>query len=181
VKVKVIVWPESEETMAMKAYEKLRSSEEEFDRVARNQADGTLASKGGEVLPFAKGSTGDDRLEEAAFKLKPGETSAIVKTKGRILVMRCTGYEEGAPGNYEKEKVGIEKELREKKIDREVPKIMAALLEEAKPQKFFNPPNTTEKELKQSVEKELKEAGRLNPADAKEPGQVNPAELKDKK
>lgn len=159
VKLKMILMPNNQANTLMRAYDEIRADEAGFDRWAKKNPNADLAARAGEVEPFSKGSSGDEQLETEAFKLQPGETSRVIQTRSGVLVMRCLGYIDGPAGDLEKEKASIEKWLRERKIEAEVPKIMKALIEEAKPQKFFQAPVKTDTELKKEVEGELKQAG----------------------
>ncbi len=162
--VKIIKWQLHEEAIAKAAFEKLRSSTEEFDRAACKQLDPSLASSGGLVKSFSKGSINDPILESAAFLLQPGDYSPIIKSGGCLLMMRCVGYDDGIPGDYESEKAGIEAELRSKVFDSKVVEVLKELKEEANPKKFFAEKPMTDAELKAQAEKELEGTGLIKTA-----------------
>jgi parvulin-like peptidyl-prolyl isomerase len=90
VECRVIYWKDKGKAEA--EYPALRDSEEEFDRRARTQQDDPkLAANGGKIPPVSRtGGERPDPLELAAFKLQPGEVSALIDTPaGGALVLKC--------------------------------------------------------------------------------------------
>ena len=172
IKVKIIKWQKADLAIATAAFEKLRNNPEEFDRAACKQIDPSLAANGGIVKPFSRGSTKDEVLEAAAFLMKEGDYSPIVKTGGCLLMMRCVGYEEGPAGNFEAEKAAIEQMLRGKRLDSEVVEILKALRKEADPKDFFTPPKLTDTDLKAATENELKGTGLIDNLSQRSTGTV---------
>lgn len=152
---RIILWPTDEKPVAMRMYEEIRKSDEAFDRAARSQANPTLAASGGRVRPISRHSTGNDALEKEAFSLQPGELSSLVGTPEGMVVFKCV---QRIPPETDKKldavKADLEKEILDKKILAEVPKVFAELLKEAKPDKFIAVP-MTEEELKRQCRQEL--------------------------
>ncbi len=90
VECQMIMWPEQEKNRVFnETYAKIRDNADEFDRVARSQAASNLASVGGHVAPFGRHTTGNDVLENEAFKLRPGEISRVMETPQGIVVLKC--------------------------------------------------------------------------------------------
>jgi len=78
VECQMIMWPAQEKNRVFnETYAKIRDNAEEFDRVARSQAASNLASVGGRIAPFGRHTTGNDELENEAFKLRPGDISRL--------------------------------------------------------------------------------------------------------
>jgi hypothetical protein len=75
VECRIVLFPKGNEKQAMTLYADMRKSDEEFDRLARQQASPTLASSGGRIRPISRHSTANDELEKEAFSLQPGELS----------------------------------------------------------------------------------------------------------
>ena len=53
------MWPKNEHHIAKMMWDELRKSEEAFQRAARSQESGTLASAGGMLDPFGRHATGN--------------------------------------------------------------------------------------------------------------------------
>jgi PPIC-type PPIASE domain len=86
---RIIIWPKGQEKVPFAMYEKLRSSEEEFDNAARTQASPNLAALGGRIKPFGRGAGTSTDLEMQAFKLKPGQISTIIESKEGSVIFKC--------------------------------------------------------------------------------------------
>ena len=84
---RLIVWPkgQNQEKFAFMQYEEIRSSDEKFDEVARQQSLSTLAATGGRIKPFGRNSGTHPTLEAEAFKLKPGQLSTLVQTNEGLV------------------------------------------------------------------------------------------------
>src|SRR5262245_24033861 len=92
VKCRMILWPKGQEKFAYQMYDKIRTSEAEFDQVARHQASQVLSAHGGWIDPIGRGAGDDDRVEKIAFKLKTGEVSELFDIPDQgIAVLRCEG------------------------------------------------------------------------------------------
>ncbi|MBY0230571.1 MAG: peptidylprolyl isomerase [Gemmataceae bacterium] len=86
---RMILWPPSQHGFALSQYTKLRDSEAEFDRAARMQPTPSLATKAGKLEPFGRHCLGDTKLEAEAFKLQPGEVSALIGTEQGDVMIKC--------------------------------------------------------------------------------------------
>src|SRR5262249_12997427 len=80
VDVQIIIWPKGQDRFARQMFEKIRSSDEEFERAARQQAAASLAATGGRIKPFGRGAGTHAEVEKEAFMLKPGEISRLIGT-----------------------------------------------------------------------------------------------------
>ncbi len=87
-KCRAILWPPDQAKYAMAEYARIRDSEAEFARKAKNQPSPTLAAHGGEMPPFGRHSFGDENVERAAFQLQPGEISPLIGTPQGQLVIK---------------------------------------------------------------------------------------------
>jgi hypothetical protein len=159
VECRIIIWPKGEEKIALNAYDKLRKSEEEFDRAARTQANPHLAAVGGRVRPIARHAGAHADVEKEAFALQPGEVSRLIVTPEGTVVLKC---DKQLPADeavkFEDRKEALHKEVFDRKVQAEIPALFKALKEEANP-KFFLKKATTAEELKAEVEREVLPAG----------------------
>src|SRR5262249_2726857 len=127
VECQLIMWPKAEKTRVLtEIYAKIRSSADEFDRVARLQASSQLAATAGRVPAFGRYTTGDDLLEETAFRLHPGELSEVLDTSAGLVVVKCLRH---IPANtavtLDQVRDKLTAEIRDKKIQLEIPKLFA--------------------------------------------------------
>ena len=62
-----------------------------FDEVARKSSDAATAAEGGDIGSFKRGLLTRE-LEEAAFGLKPGEVSEVIRTRQGFILLQVTEY-----------------------------------------------------------------------------------------
>ncbi len=143
--VKIIIWPKGDNLKSItQTWEIIRKSDEEFDRVARSQANAGLASVAGEIKPIARYQIGDDKdkiVEKIAFTLKEGEISQIFETQQGYMVMKL--IKTVAPNKemkFETEKDKLFKEAYELKQTAEIPKMFAELCRSANPNVLLSGP-----------------------------------------
>ena len=119
--------------------EALRQGDEAFDRAARAQETAALAAAGGDLSPIARHCEGESNVvEEEAFKLRPGELSRLFTNpkNGDTMVLKCVAVIPGADKDFEKEKPALLKEVIDRRVSKDIPKIFEALRAQAKPQIF---------------------------------------------
>ncbi len=155
---RLILWPVGEKEFALKVYAKIRDSEEEFTRAAKQQANPNLAAKGGMVDPIGRWTTGNEALEKAVFGLQPGEMTELIETPQGCVVFKL---DKRIPPRTDVKLEGevrahLEKEIIAKKIAAEIPKVFQELREKANPQKVFKGPQD-EAELEREVQQEIKD------------------------
>ena len=158
VECQMIMWPAQEKNRVFnETYAKIRDNADEFDRVARSQAASNLASVGGHVAPFGRHTTGNDELENEAFKLRPGDISRVMETPQGIVVLKCIRHIEADKTAVldAKERARLEKEIIEKKVRQEFPIIFKQLRDQANPQLFLGKHAQTEEELAKQVKEAL--------------------------
>jgi hypothetical protein len=163
IECRIILFPKGEEKHAMAAYGDLRKSDAEFDRYAKQQASPTLAATGGQIRPIAHHTTGNDDLEKEAFSLQPGEISRLIGTPEGSVVLKCVRrIPPDGSKKLETERAALRKEIFEKKIQMEMPKVFKELQGEAQA-KLFLKKYTTEEELEREVKRELQGGPGSNP------------------
>jgi parvulin-like peptidyl-prolyl isomerase len=154
----IIMWPPEEKRRVLtEVYAKIRDSADEFDRVARSQASAALAPIQGHIPPFARYTTGNEELENEAFKLHPGEISKVIETPQGLIVVKCIKHIEADKTAVldEKERAKLEKEIIDKKVQLEFPMVFKRLRDEANPQLFLGKHAQTEEELTKAAKEAL--------------------------
>jgi hypothetical protein len=151
VQCKIIIWPydtvrpESKqiaERKAMQSYGQLLKGDKEFDAVATTQQDSVLASKAGAIEPIGRFSAvKDDKVEKLAFGMEVGQVSALQDLTGiGWAVLKCVGHIPPATNvDFNKERPALMKEMIERKLEDEIPKLCALILKEAQPMFILKP------------------------------------------
>jgi hypothetical protein len=158
VECQMIMWPTSERHHVLtETYAKIQQSEREFSLAAKSQANSALAAREGHVDPFGRHSTGNDQMEKEAFQLQPGEISRVIETPQGLLVLKCLKHIPAETGVNldDKERAKLEKEIIERKITMEIPKMFKQLRDEASPQLFLGKKVETEEELTKQAREAL--------------------------
>jgi len=105
---------------AEKALKRLRNGEV-FARVARELSEGPYASKGGDLGFIRKGQMVKE-WEKAAFSLKPGEFTNIIRTRDGFHIIKLEGIKSPDMKEFERQKANIKRILlkeRKKAIRKE--------------------------------------------------------------
>ena len=144
-RVKIVLWPKEQRDIAHKMYGELRKPGSEqnpdagWDAVATRQPDSALASRAGEIEPIGRYSGSDSaKVEEIAFSLKVGDLSPIIELPIGYLVVKRVGTVAPAKDiDFQKVKADLRKDVVDRKIDKEVPKLFAQIRAEAKPQLYM--------------------------------------------
>src|SRR5262249_44455877 len=146
---RIILWPKGQEDQAFKRYDTIRKSDDAFDDAARNQLHSDLAARGGQVDPIGRHSgAGTAKIEEIAFKLKDGQLSEVIDTgAGTLVIKRVKSIPARTDVTYESVRELLIKELTDRLMEQEVPKMFARINEEAKPLFIMAPKDETRKEL----------------------------------
>jgi PPIC-type PPIASE domain len=160
--VRIIIWPNGDRARdPQREYGDIRTSEEGFDRKARSQANSSLAATGGRIKPVSHNSGVHEAVEKAAFSLQPGEVSSLIETPEGILVLKMDKViPPDASVKFEDKRETLAKDVFDKKVAAQIPKLFAAMKDEAKPVFILKKQNdsaTTERE----VEQELKQTGAI--------------------
>jgi hypothetical protein len=159
VEVRIILDPNTtaqSERAFLQLYEKVRDSNEEFDRAARSQPIPYLAAKGGLLdQPVCKHAGEDEEAERVAFSLRPGELSHVMKTKDGLVMMKCVKH---IPPDrtkiYENEHDALKKIVEEKKLQQEIGKVFEELKAKADPKLYLKKAESVA-DIKRDVRQEL--------------------------
>lgn len=158
---KIICWNKTDLKIAQKQWEEARKGDEDFDRVARTQADASLASATGRIAPLGKyPDTEDDTATKVLFSLQKGELSQLFETPAGIMCMKC----EAIIPKDEKVKLEgkvretLEKEVLDRKLSAAIPKFFEGLKKAAQPNLLLvGPPGP--KEFSDGVKQGLQQIG----------------------
>lgn len=154
---RIIMFRKEEKQHVMTMYADIRDNEKEFDRLSRQQASGTLAASGGEILPFGRHTTGNEELEKEAFSLKPGEVSRLLETPEGLVIIKCLSRGQSpqdASVKFEQVRAALEKEVLDKKTQLEIGVCFKELRDKAAPQLILKKYNSEEDWLRE-IQKEI--------------------------
>lgn len=158
VQCRIIMFPKGQQLQAMKCFEKVRNSDEEFDRAAKQQANPNLAATGGSVKPLAR-FCGHADIEREAFSLRPGEVSRVIETDEGYLILKCVRrVPPDVNANFQAERKNLEKDVLDKKVQAQIPELFKNLREMAHPQVFLkaNPNEIDRREIERNITTDAK-------------------------
>ncbi|MBY0522006.1 MAG: peptidylprolyl isomerase [Gemmataceae bacterium] len=158
------------ERIVLQVYEKIRESDEEFDRAVRSQENGALAAADGHVKPISR-HTSTPEVERTAFSLRAGDISPVVRTDQGFLIMKCLGrIPADTTKKIEDEKDVLYKEMLDKKIQAAIPIYFKELRAKAEP-RFFMKTTEKQEDVVRDSQKLYNETGdMISPASHKVPG-----------
>jgi parvulin-like peptidyl-prolyl isomerase len=132
---RMILWPEDQIKFALADYPRLRDSEEAFAQKAKQQPSATLAAKEGRLPRFGHWMLGDEQLEQAAFRLQPGEVSSLIGTRQGQVILKCDRRIPPQTGvSLEKVRPQLEQEVHDRKVQMELGVVFGELKKKANPQ-----------------------------------------------
>lgn len=114
---------------ANEVWSKVKLTPNDFERLARdNSIDPNSRALGGSIPPIARYS-GNDKLEEAAFMLKPDEISGIVNIGfNRFVILKCEGFTDQLVQDPKE----VENDLYNDLVEQKVQEAVALLFEDLK-------------------------------------------------
>lgn len=143
-KVQVVIWPKGEDMKVVNAeWAKMRASQDEFDRVARAQANPSLAATAGHIQPLSRHVYAQDAIVvEKAFQLQKGEVSELLQTSQGTVVLKM---HEVIPPNdkvkFQDLRPVLYKQAFDEKMAEMIPIEFSKLKAVAKPQLLFTGPD----------------------------------------
>ncbi len=108
------------------AEEMKHASDEEFATRAREISQGPSATKGGDLGWFRRGDM-VPAFEQAAFALKPGETSGVVRTPFGLHIIRVIERQHVDPNSFEARRDEIQNILMNVELQDQLPRWLAGL------------------------------------------------------
>jgi hypothetical protein len=170
IECRLILWPREERKYAMKEYAELRDSEKAFAEKASKQASHVLAGNNGHLMDgdrvrlIGRHTLGNPDMERELFSLQPGEVSKLVETPEGIVVMKC---DRRVPpdGSVALDSIRqrLTKEVRERKIQAQIPVVFADLRKVAEPRLLLRDPSRPI-DLKAEVDHDLQGGGVQQPS-----------------
>ena len=150
---KLIIWPKGEFRTAQKQWDEARKGDAQFDSVARAQRDPNLASRAGDVTPVGRHSNAEVQVfEQLLFTLKEGEVSQLFETPAGIA---CVKYVKLIPPDptvtLEKVRPGLEREVFELKLSKEIPNFFGELRQAANPNLLLKGPPSDREVLQENL------------------------------
>jgi peptidyl-prolyl cis-trans isomerase C len=110
---------------------------QDFAALAREQSDGPTRANGGDLGYIRKGQL-DAQLENAVFKLKPGETSDIIETSYGFHIFRMSDWKPETILAYETVKDQIRQRLSQEKARQDADVYAKSLREKASVEIFLS-------------------------------------------
>lgn len=141
---------------------KVKDNEVEFDRAARQQGIPELAQVGGKA-PCIHMHFGDANIEKIAFGMREGEVSQLIQMPDKSwVILKC---DKRVPADqtkrFEVERLALEKEIRQFKLQQEITETVAKLRKQANP-KLLLTNETRQDDLERAVLPEIR--GQAMPA-----------------
>jgi foldase protein PrsA len=123
---------------ANEVWQQARLKPDDFERLARDHSvEQNSRALGGSVPPIAKYS-GQPELENAAFKLKPGELSGVIQIGvNQFVVLKCEGYTQQVVTSIDEVKDQLLAELEEQKVQEAVANLFDQLKKESYVHNFW--------------------------------------------
>ncbi|MBM4071518.1 MAG: peptidyl-prolyl cis-trans isomerase [Planctomycetes bacterium] len=145
-------------------------SEEKFREWSRKQPHSALASREGKAPPIHR-NFAVDIIEKEAFSLKPGDVSRLIQMPPpdtSWVILKCDARVPPVPGHdLETERLALLKEVKELKLQAEIPKVFAELREKANPIVFLRD-QVRQNELERDVRREISQAPGESPRNLSE-------------
>ena len=85
----LMLWPKDRKNEAERLAQVLRQDSAAFDDAAARQATASLAAVKGKVPPISRHGNGSKALAETAFRLQPGEVSALIAVPEGFALVKC--------------------------------------------------------------------------------------------
>jgi hypothetical protein len=155
VECQMIMWPKTELHLAKKVWDTIRKDEKEFDRLARSQANGNLASAGGRLEKLGRNTTGNPEMERVVFSLDKGEVSPVLETKEGVVVVKLLNKYPAENKKIEEVRPALEKEVIERKIQAEIPIVFDELRKKANAKLYLKKADT-DNDVRQAAEQEIR-------------------------
>jgi peptidyl-prolyl cis-trans isomerase C len=108
---------------------------EDFSKVAKEVSEGPSSKKGGDLGFFKRGQMVKP-FEDAAFALKPGQTSDIIRTRYGFHIIKVTDKKPASVTPFKDVEDKIKTYLKQKKVQEDVQVLVANLKKKAKIEKI---------------------------------------------
>ncbi|MBV11534.1 peptidylprolyl isomerase [Rubinisphaera sp.] len=107
---------------ANEVWEKATRTPEDFDKLAREfSVEANSRALGGAIPPISRYSSADNQsLEDAAFRLQPGEISGLIQVGNRYVILKCEGRTEQVVTDIKDVENDLRAQLQEEKTQERV-------------------------------------------------------------
>ena len=131
---------------AQAAWQKVKEDPENFEKYVQEfSIDQTSKSLDGSVPPIPRHS-GSQNIEDAAFKLKPGEISAVVQLDDaaqRYVILKCEGRTQPVVTSLDAEvRAELEDQIKRQKVQEQVAIVFDNLKKEARVDNYYTGEST---------------------------------------
>lgn len=128
-----IIFIDGNQRRAAEIWEKCQQDPDNFEALAREySADPNSRPLGGVVPPIRRHSMSTSQVEEAAFKLQPGEISALLQTReNQYVIIKCEGHTEPIVTDIKDVWTELRETLVEEKTQQAVAEVFDALKKES--------------------------------------------------
>jgi foldase protein PrsA len=159
---------------ANEAWQKASLNPKDFDRLAREYStDPNSRAMNGAVPPIARYS-GNSKIEQAAFNLKPGEISGIIQYgHSNYVIIKCEGFTEQIVQNIEEVREQLHTDLIEEKVQEGVANLFENLKKTSTVDNYWN--HTRTGNYKQVSGQVQPGFNNVRPAAATRPSTARPA------
>lgn len=117
-RVEVLAIVLGDQRQAQTVWEMARDNptEQFFSQLAKQYSIEPVSQANGGMVPPIRRYGGQGELETEAFRLKPGELSAIVNVAGKSIIMRCLGRTQPTVTDFNAVRDELFKDIHEKKL-----------------------------------------------------------------
>jgi foldase protein PrsA len=128
---------------AQEVYEKARKDPESFADLAEKYSIEPNSRALGGTIPHIRHYSGNETLENAAFKLKPGEVSGILEVEhGNYVILKCEGFTEPIVTDIKQVQDDLYEQVKEEKVQEAVAKVFQKIRSEARVDNYLTRTST---------------------------------------
>lgn len=128
---------------AQEAHEKARRFPDQFDKLAEEYSIEPNSRSLGGVIPHIRRHSGNPVMEQAAFKLQPGEVSGIIEIDaGHFIILKCEGFTDPIVKDMVQVKDDLYEQVKEEKTQTAVARVFESIRKEAQVDNYLTQKST---------------------------------------
>jgi len=128
---------------AQEVYAKAQRDPESFGELARQYSIEPNSRSVDGQIPHIRHYSGNETLENAAFKLKEGQVSGILEVEhGHYVILKCEGFTEPIVTDIEQIKNDLYEQVKEEKVQEAVAKVFQKIRAEARVDNYLTRSST---------------------------------------